>query len=121
MDSSNDTFYSRIPTLSDAELLEYRHHYSLYKEEAIRLVLKELQARGHLVPEEELAAIENFFNAKASQSTQLLNFDTSRCRLIAGIVLIIGLFASVVVYLTASPVPVDPFGVGFTDTKANVR
>jgi hypothetical protein len=53
----NDTFRSRIPSLSDAQLLEYLRDASKYKWEAVEAAVLELRKRGHEVPQERLDRI----------------------------------------------------------------
>jgi hypothetical protein len=46
MHPSDDPFYARLPTLSDAELFNYTHNYSHYKVEAVQAAIAELRTRG---------------------------------------------------------------------------
>ena len=46
MPLSDDPFYSRLPTLSNAELFNYIHYYSHYKVDAVHAALAELRTRG---------------------------------------------------------------------------
>ena len=43
MPPSDDPFYARLPTLSNAELFTYIHHYSDYKVDAVQAALAELR------------------------------------------------------------------------------
>lgn len=121
MNPSEDTFYSRIPSLSDTELLDYVHNYSSYKEDAVRLAIQELNTRGHSLTDTELNAIEVYFRSKAGPDAELFNFDTSSFRLISYIVLAGGLFASGLIYFTVAPPAPNPLGYDPMDTKQHVR
>ncbi len=60
-----EPFYTRIPTLSDAELREYITHYSKYRFEAIEVAANELSKRGHTISSAELNSIqESILNKK---------------------------------------------------------
>ena len=64
MHPSDDPFYARLPTLSDAELFNYTHNYSHYKVEAVQAAIAELHARGVYVSHDELSEIERYFTWK---------------------------------------------------------
>ena len=64
MHPSDDAFYARLFTLSDAELFNYIHHYSHYKGDAVYAALAELRTRGVYVSPDAVSEIERYFSAK---------------------------------------------------------
>ena len=67
MHPSDDPFYSRLPTLSDAELFTYLHHYSRYKVDAVQAALAELHTRGVPVSQDVLSDIERYCTRQEQQ------------------------------------------------------
>ena len=59
MHPSDDAFYARLFTLSDAELFNYIHHYSRYKVDAVYAALAALRTRGVYVSHDALSEIES--------------------------------------------------------------
>jgi hypothetical protein len=83
MHPSDDTFYSRIPTLSDSELFNYTQNYSRYKVEAVQAAIAELRTRGFHVSNDELSEIESYFTLKDKQRMRPFNFDPSQLRFLS--------------------------------------
>jgi hypothetical protein len=121
MHPSDDTFYSRIPTLSDAELFNYTHHYARYKVEAVQAAIAELRTRGLHVSNDELSAIERCFTLKNHQLTRPFNLDPSQLRFLSYAIFTIGLFSAVFIYVTAAPTPQHPLGYDPFASKKYVR
>ena len=121
MNSQNDSFYSRMPTLSDDELLNYISHYSRYKLEAVQLAIMELQKRGIILSDDELSNIEAFFSLKSKPKHRPRYFNPGLFRLISYVIFSVGIFISVVIYLTASPPMEHPFGYNPLNTKVFLR
>ena len=121
MNSQNDSFFSRIPTLSDSELLNYITHYSRYKKEAVQLAITELQKRGFILSDDELSNIEAFYSPKIKQKRRSLFFNPNRFRLMSYIIFIVGIFISAVIYVTAGPPMEHPFGYNPLSTKVFLR
>jgi hypothetical protein len=121
MNSQNDNFYSRIPTLSNDELLNYITHYSHYKIEAVQLAVTELRGRGVILSEDELSNIEAFFNLKSNKIRRPPYFNPGLYRLISYVIFGVGIFISVVIYITARPPMEHPFGYDPLHTKTFLR
>jgi hypothetical protein len=121
MNLQNDTFYSRIPTLSNDELFDYITNYSGYKIEAVQLAITELRRRGFILSDDELSNIESFFSLKANHIRRPLNFNPSLFRLISYVIFSVGILISVVIYLTAGPPMQNPLGYEPLDTKKYLR
>jgi hypothetical protein len=110
MHSSDDTFYARIPTLSDAELYNYIHHYSHYKIEAVHAAIAELRARGLHVSHDALVEIEQYGTQHDPQRRRLCTCDPRWLRWLAYVIFTLGIFSAVYLYVTASPPPHHPLG-----------
>jgi hypothetical protein len=121
MNLQNDTFYSRIPTLSNDELFNYITNYSRYKIEAVQLAIAELQSRGFILSDDELSNIESFFSTKPKHIRRSLNFSPSLFRLISCVIFGVGILISVVIYITARPPMQNPLGYDPLDTKKYLR
>jgi hypothetical protein len=121
MNSQNDTFHSRIPALSNDELLNYITHYSHYKAEAVQLAVTELRERGFIVSEDELSNIEAFFRLKSNKIRRAPYFNPGLFRWISYVIFGVGIFISVVIYLTARPPMEHPFGYDPLHTKTFLR
>ena len=67
MPPSDDPFYARLPTLSNAELFTYIHHYSDYKVDAVHAALAELHERGLYISQDVLADIERYCTRQEQQ------------------------------------------------------
>ncbi len=110
MNQPDDSFYTRIPTLSDPELFKYIDNYSGYKPEAVRLAVTELKRRGRLLPEEKMAKIEIFFSSSSNSNTRSFNFDTGRFRSMAILIFFIGMLSSIVIFFAAHPASENALG-----------
>jgi hypothetical protein len=117
MDLPDDGFYSRIPTLSNAELFDYISNYSRYKVKAVHAAIAELQSRGFILSDDELANIESFFQLKANQMRRPLSFSPGLFRLIACLVFGVGILISIGIYINARPPLPNPLGYDPLDTK----
>ncbi|MBI5589698.1 MAG: hypothetical protein HY881_04355 [Deltaproteobacteria bacterium] len=125
----NETFYTRIPTLSNSELLGYIHNSSKYKFEAIEAAVIELRKRGVNISNEELLSIqESLYQKKIAKN--FLDFPPNRIidkigisfyNLLSVIILAIGLGSSIIIYLTAEPTPLNPLGYDPLNTKKYLR
>jgi hypothetical protein len=121
MNLQNDSFYSRIPTLSDDELLNYITHYSHYKIEAVQLAVTELRKRGFILSDDELSNIEAFLSSKSKPIRRPPYFNPGRFRLISYVIFSVGIVISAVIYITARPPAEHPFGYNPMKTKVFLR
>ena len=121
MNPQNDNFYSRIPTLSNDELLNYIANCSRYKIEAVQLAIAELQKRGFILSDDELSKIEAFFSPKSNRIRRPFHFNPGRCRLISYVIFSVGILISAVIYVTARPPMEKPFGYDPLNTKIYLR
>ena len=121
MHPSDDPFFSRLPTLSDAELLNYTQHYSRYKVDAVQAAIVELRTRGLHVSHDALSAIERYFTRKDAQRTRLCNCDPRWLLLLSYAIFTIGLLSAFFIYVTASPTPQHPLGYDPFASKKYVR
>ena len=127
--TDTETFFTRIPTLTNAELLDYVRNSSKYKYEAIDLAVTELRKRGHKFTNDELSAIQdNICHLNIEKSSQafppgrlLKRFRTRHLKCIAVLILISGLFASMIIYFTAEPASLNPLGYDPLTIKKYVR
>ena len=110
MPSSDDPFYARLATLSDAELFNYIHHYSRYKVDAVHAATAELRMRGVQVSQDELAEIARYFTRKEQQLMRPFNRDPRHLRWLSYGILTLGLGLAICIYVTASPPPHPPLG-----------
>jgi hypothetical protein len=121
MNLQDDSFYSRIPTLSDDELLGYITHHSRYKMEAVQLAVAELRKRGIIISDDELAKIEAYFKSKSGQTRRRLYFNRSLVRRISYIIFGAGICISATIYIFARPLIEDPLGYHPLKTKVFLR
>jgi hypothetical protein len=127
------TFQTRIPALSDPELLRYLEHFQDYRFEAVAVALAELERRGLALSYEERARIrEGLEQRQAAEQAQLnrsfvtglggtLEARLARIRLIAGGIFAGGLGAALAIYLTAAPGGANPLGFEPEDSKRYLR
>jgi hypothetical protein len=116
-----EPFYTRIPTLSDEELLEYMTNYSKYRFEAVEAAAKELRKRGHNISVDQLNAIqETIYNKKGYTPTGIKRLAT-HSKAMAIMILVVGLSSSAIVYLTAKSAAPNPLGYNPLDTKKYLR
>jgi hypothetical protein len=121
MNPQNDSFYSRIPTLSNDELFNYITHYSRFKLEAVQLAVTELRRRGFILSDDELTNIEAFFNLKSNKIRRPPYVNPGLFRLISYVIFCVGLLISVVIYVIARPPMEHPFGFNPLNTKIYLR
>ena len=121
MPLSDDSFYARILTLSDAELLSYTQNYSHYKSDAVQAAIAELHARGVYVSHDELSEIERYFTRQEHQLMRPFNLEPGQLRLLSYVILTMGLCIAIFIYVTASPTPYQPLGYDPFDSKTYVR
>jgi hypothetical protein len=121
MNQDNDTFYSRIPTLSDDELLNYITHYSQYKMEAVQLAITVLRSRGFILSEDVLSNIASFFSLTSNRTSRPINFNPALFRLISYVIFSVGILVAVAIYFTAHPPVENPLGYNPLDTKKYLR
>jgi len=121
MNPKHDTFYSRIPTLSDDELFNYITRYSCYKIEAVQLAITELRRRGFKLSDDDLSNIETFFRLKSKPTHRPHYFNPGLLRLISYVTFGAGILISAVIYFTAGPPAEHPFGYNPMNTKLFLR
>src|SRR5437899_13043162 len=115
MPPSDDPFFSKIPTLSNAELFNYIHHYSRYKVDAVHAALAELCTRGLPVSPDALADIERYCTRQEHQRMRPFNCDPRLLRWLSYAIVIIGIGSAVFLYATAPPQ--QPLGYDFASKK----
>ena len=128
-----ETFLTRIPTLSDSELEEYRRNYSRFELEAVEAALAELKKRGHGISGDEINAIRTSIHERdTGKSPQnpgqgshsilaCCRMDRRQIRHIAVMILALGLGGALTIYLTVGPMPADPLGYNLLDSKKSLR
>lgn len=116
-----ESFYTRIPTLSDAELREYITHYSKYRWEAIEAAANELRKRGHHISSAEWNSIQERFLNQKDRTPHGLERLATHFKSMAVIILAVGLSSSAIVYLTAKSAAPNPLGYDPLDTKKYLR
>ena len=121
MPPSDDPFFSRLPTLSNAELFNYIHNYSCYKVDAVHAALAELRTRGLYISQDALSDIERYFTRQEHQRMRPFNLDPRHLRWLSYAIGIIGLGSAVFLYATASPPPQHPLGYDPFASKKYVR
>jgi hypothetical protein len=118
---TTDTFYTRIPTLSEAELMEYITHYSKYRFEAIEAAAKELRKRGHNISIDELNTIQKNILNKNDYTPNCIKRLATHSKSIVIMILVVGLSSSVIVYLSDRSAAPNPLGYNPLDTKKYLR
>lgn len=126
-----DSFLTRMPILSDAELGQYLEHPLDYRTEAVAAVVQELARRGQPLSEEDWRRLREVLDqrdasgAGGSWFSRLLGPTQAtrlpRIRLITGSILAVGLGSAVALYLTAQSRPANPLGYEPEDTKKYLR
>lgn len=128
-----DTFQSRIPALSDAELRQYLKHHLEYRTEAVEAALAEVARRSLPLPGEELAQIRAGLVQRdaAAQAHLEHSFVTHlgatpearlrRVRHITVGILALGFGAATAIYVAATPKGANPLGYEPEDTKKYLR
>jgi hypothetical protein len=113
-----DSFLSRIPTLSDAQLQDLLADHRKYKREALEAAAAELRARGHEVSTgflEEPSAPPRIGFLRDANGPRM-----DRIRAIAGTILAAGTVAGLVIYGLASTAAA-PFALEDDNSKAYLR
>jgi hypothetical protein len=116
-----EPFSTRIPALSDAELLEYITNYSKYRFEAIEAATVELRKRGHDISTDELNAIHERILNKNDFTPNGIKRLATHSKSIAILIFVVGLSSSVIVYLTAKSAAPNPLGYNPLDSKKYLR
>jgi hypothetical protein len=127
-----ETFHTRIPTLSNLQLEEYRRNYTSYEGEAVELALAELQKRGHSISDAEINAIRAGIDARDAADGALNSgrgpaifgarrIGSRQIRKIALMILALGLGSAIAIYFTIGPPQPNPLGFDPTDTKKYLR
>jgi len=128
-----DSFHTRIPTLSDAELQRYVAAPGDFHREAVEAAVSELVRRGLPPTETELARIATdlhqrdaarhpephpWFGRLLGGTPALRRF---RIRLATAAILAVGFASAGIVYLTAPPAATNPLGYDPLNTKKYLR
>jgi hypothetical protein len=121
MPPSDDPFYARIPTLSDAELFTYIRHYSHYKVEAVHAAIAELRTRGLEVSHHTVSEIDRYFTRLETQHTRLATVAPRWLRWLSYTIFTLGIGSAVLIYVTADPPPRYPLGYDPFASKTYVR
>ena len=116
-----DTFYTKIPTLSDSELLDYVQNCSKYKFEAVKATMGELRKRGYNLSADDLQRIQENFSHQTNFIPYYFGLKARVLRFAAITVLVVGLCSSVIIYLNAPPPSPNPLGYDPLDTKKSLR
>lgn len=128
-----DTFRTRIPALSDAELRQYLSNHLDYRTEAVAAALAEAARRGLVLSNADLAAIQTSLAQRNAASAAQLerSFVTHlgatpaarmrRVRQITAGILAAGFGAATAIYLTRSSQGTNPLGYEPEDTKKYLR
>ena len=117
----DDPFYARLPTLSNAELFTYIHHYSDYKVDAVHAALAELRTRGLPVSQDALSDIERYCTRQEQQRMRPFDGDPRYLRWLSYAIVLIGIGSAAFLYATASPPPQHPLGYDPFASKKYVR
>ncbi len=120
MEPMSDSFLSRIPALSDAQLQDLLEHHRKYKRRALEAAVAELRARGREVPEgflEEALAEEPprpglFRDARGPRM--------DRIRAVAGSILAAGALAALAIHRSAVNAA-SPFALEDENSKVYLR
>ena len=121
MHPSDDAFYARLFTLSDAELSNYLQHYSDYKADAVYAAMAELRTRGVYVSDDTVSAIDRYFTRQEQQRRWPFNLEPRHLRLLAYAMGALGLCLAIFVYATATLTPPNPLGYDLFDSKKYLR
>ncbi len=128
-----DTFRTRIPAFTDAELRQYLARFEQYRAEAVTLAMAEAERRGLALSAEERARIEQgLAHREAALQSQLehgflarlgatLDLRLRRIRQLTAGLLAAGLGTATLIYLLAAPQAPNPFGYEPQDTKKYLR
>ena len=120
MRPSDDSFYARLFTLSDAELSNYLQHYSDYKADAVYAAMAELRTRGVYVSDDTVSEIDRYFT-RQEQRVRPFNLEPRHLRLLAYAMGALGLCLAIFVYATTVPTSQNPLGYDPFDSKKYLR
>lgn len=124
-----DTFQTRIPGLTEAELRQLLASSGDYRPEAVTAALAELERRGLVLAEEDRARIGQDFAQREAAAAEhrrrglvarlgdTLPVRLVRIRLLTALLLAAGLGTAGTVYLSAPPKAPNPMGYEPMDTK----
>lgn len=129
----SDSFQSRIPTLSDAELRQVLVRFQDYRTEAVALALAEAERRGLALTVEARASLQqSLAQREAAAPSHLehhfilrfgptLDLQLRRIRQLSAGLLAAGLGTATLIYLLAAPQGPNPLGYEPQDTKKYLR
>jgi len=128
-----DTFQTRIPALSDAELRDYLKRFHEYRTEAVEAALAEVNRRGLALPLDErehlLAGLalrdsaqqEHLDRSFVTRLGGTLDLRMKRIHQLTAGLLATGFGAALIIYLSAAPKGANPLGYEPEDTKKYLR
>lgn len=128
-----DTYRTRIPAFTDAELRQYLARFEQYRAEAVQLALAEAERRGLTLSAEERARMELGLAQRDLASphqlehrflTRLgatLDLRLRRVHQLTVSILAAGLGTATLIYLLAAPQGPNPLGYEPQDTKKYLR
>jgi len=125
-----DTFLTRIPTLTEAELRGYLDGHQGYRLEAIEAAAAELRARGLEVAEDQLQAIRDSVQVRDAAPARVFRTGflrdargprLDRIHLLTGAIIAAGLMAAGVLYRHAASAAASPFDLEPQDSKSYLR
>jgi len=129
----SDTYQTRIPTLTEAELRRYLAQFEAYRTEAVEAALAELERRGLDLSEAERARIRRGLAQRDAAAQARLNHSfvarlgdslparLTRIRQLTALLLAAGLGAALAIYLAAAPQAANPLGYEPMNTKKYLR
>lgn len=120
MEAMSDSFLSRIPALSDAQLQDLLAHHRKYKRRALEAAVAELRSRGREVPEDFLDEALEEEPPRPGFLRDERGPRMDRIRLVAGSILAAGFVSALVIYRFASTT-VAPFALEDENSKSYLR
>lgn len=129
----SDTYQTRIPALTEAELRRYLAHFAEYRTEAVEAALAELERRGLDLSGEERARIRQGLAQRDEAAQARLDHSfvarlgdslparLTRIRQLTALLLAAGLGAALAIYLAAAPQSANPLGYEPMNTKKYLR
>jgi hypothetical protein len=121
MRPSDDLFYVRLLTLSDAEVLSYIDHYADYKIEAVQAAIAELRTRGLHISDDQLSAIDRYFTRHERERLLPFTLAPRQLRWLSYGIFTLGICSAIFLYVTTSPTPQNPLGYDPFDSKKYLR
>jgi len=128
-----DSFQTRLPALSEAELRRHLAHFEGYRTEAVAAALAELERRGLPLAEGERARIRQGLAQRDAEAEAHLHRGfvvrlgaslpsrLARIRQLTALLLAAGLGAALAIRLTAVPQAPNPLGYEPMNTKKYLR